>query len=404
MRILVISNRYPPDIVGGAEVVAASLCEGLSEKGYDVQVLTARASRGPVIRSAENGVSVNRMWPGSTIFPPETLSRWRSLMWQIPVHLQDLRNRWVAREVAQLCAAWRPDVVHTHNLYGLSPIVWSTAKKQGIPVVHTAHDCYLLSPTGNLRHAWEQDGGLVRAFRAIYRWWYLSQTRHVNVFCVPSQHHLDLHRRFGCRAAAYRVVKNGVRESRLAATEFGRDKDGPLAVLYLGRLESHKGIPVLLEAAEQLAGCRIRIALAGAGSLEPEVRRAADRMPHLDFEGFVSGEKRQRLFEQSDLLVLPSVCLECFGTVVLEALACGIPVVVTDIGGPAELIEDGSNGFMIPPNDAKALADLLRDLSIAPERVRSLRANARQSARDGTIEHMTDAYLEAYGEDGSVRV
>jgi len=296
----------------------------------------------------------------------------------------------------------KPEMVHSHNLYGFSPAVWRVAARQGLPVVHTAHDCYLLSPTGNLLYGWEESGFALRAFRAIYRRWYLPRTRYIDVFCSPSRHHLDLHRRIGCRAGDYQVIRNGVEQVGAGNGERGTlnkteaTREAPLRVLFMGRLESHKGIPVLLDAAELLAGVPIRLSIAGAGTFEADVRRAADRLPCVEYAGFVGGPQRHSLFRQSDLLVFPSVCLESFGAVVLEALACGVPVAVTDIGGPAELVENGVNGFKIPPNEPRALAELLKGLSAAPQRVRSMRANARASAADATVERMTDAYLKVY--------
>jgi|GEM_PF-779752 len=402
MKILIVSNKYPPDVVGGAEIVAASLCEDLARRGHEVHVLTASGKPGRTEVSSRHGVTVHRMWPGTGIFPPAGLSRLRSLARQAPVHLLDLWNHLVAAETARIIAALKPRLVHTHNLYGFSPSVWRVAGRHGLPVVHTAHDCYLLSPTGNLLFDWEGDNFVVSAFRTLYRRRYLAQTKRVDVFCSPSQHHLDLHRRLGCRAAACRVVRNGVAQAGKRNGESGtRDeveatRGAPLGVLYMGRLESHKGVPVLLKAAKKLAGSPLRLVVAGDGTLKPDVRRAAGRLSFLEYAGFVGGEERRRLFQRSDLLIFPSICLECFGTVVLEALACGVPAAVTDIGGPTELIEDGRNGFKIPPGNTNALADLLRDLSAAPEHVRSLRDNARESAAGCTVERMTDEYLRVY--------
>jgi len=271
-----------------------------------------------------------------------------------------------------------------------------------VPVVHTAHDLYLVNPTGNLLHDWERGGALARMLRALYSRCYLTRTARVDVFCAPSRHHLDFHRRLGCRAAAYRYVPNGLGDERAPHTagQVGQgarvSREEPLNVLYMGRMELHKGVPVLLKAAQLLADSPVTLTLAGAGPMEARVRDRAAALPQLSFEGFVSGDRRSELFNRSDLLVLPSICLECFGTVLLEALSRGLAVVTTEIGGQAELVKPGLNGFMVKPGDAAGLAALLQDLATRPGEVRDMAAAAVDSVKAFTRERMLKAYLAAY--------
>ena len=185
----------------------------------------------------------------------------------------------------------------------------------------------------------------------------------------------------------YEVIPNGVDLTAAPPAEaverIHADHPGTeLRVLFIGRSEERKGLPVLLRAFEALAEhVPARLAIVGT---EPEevVRSLADpeAMSSIDALGAVS---RERLWEQlvaADVLCAPSLSGESFGMVLTEAFAAGTPVIASDIAGYSDVVSDGVDGFLIPPGDPQRLAEELQRMHLEPAQRIEMGARARISA------------------------
>jgi len=168
---------------------------------------------------------------------------------------------------------------------------------------------------------------------------------------------------------------------RAATRERAGASDGDLLVLFVGRLVHEKGIETLLEAWSRAdIGPGARLAFAGSGPLESLV---AERAPSASLLGQVGADDLPALYAAADVLVLPSIETATFrepwGLVSNEAMLQGTPVVATDAVGAAAggLVRDGGNGFVVPANDADALAERLRELAASP----GLRTRLGEAAR-----------------------
>jgi glycosyltransferase involved in cell wall biosynthesis len=128
----------------------------------------------------------------------------------------------------------------------------------------------------------------------------------------------------------------------------------PVTIGLIGQISPHKGHGDAIECMSQLGnGFRLVIAGKGDPSFEADLKQSAAGLP-VEFAGFVS---LPEFFENIDILIMPS-WEEPFGIVLLEAMATGIPVIATNIGGPAEI----ARGVLIPPRDAAALAQAIRSI------------------------------------------
>jgi glycosyltransferase involved in cell wall biosynthesis len=144
-------------------------------------------------------------------------------------------------------------------------------------------------------------------------------------------------------------------------------------VLFVGKLIGRKHPADLLHAVARLDDKAVQIAFAGSGELEPELRQiAAASSVHADFLGFVNQSELPAVYASADLLVLPSDSQETWGLVVNEAMACGIPAVVSDVVGCGpDLVEAGRTGTTFPFGDTAALAGAIGNvLSFDPEQTR----------------------------------
>jgi glycosyltransferase involved in cell wall biosynthesis len=178
------------------------------------------------------------------------------------------------------------------------------------------------------------------------------------------------------------------------------ERAGPPIVLFLARLERRKGVDTLLEAFARVARSRpdVQLRFAGSGSMEDEIRWLTGReglAERVAVLGPVEREEVPALLRSSTLFCLPSLG-EPLGISALEALASGLPVVVTDTGGLAELVPDGA-GRKVPPGDSPALARALEELlGLEPEELSALGARNRAVAENYPWEAAVDRLEEVY--------
>ncbi|GAB6280190.1 MAG: hypothetical protein STSR0007_02460 [Thermovirga sp.] len=175
-------------------------------------------------------------------------------------------------------------------------------------------------------------------------------------------------------------------------------KDGNKAVILgAGRFVDWKGFDVLIRSAALVSRSRpVELWLAGTG---PELERlealAREEVAPVRFWGFV--EDIRELMWASDIFVLPSRDPEPFGLVLLEAMACGLPVIATDRGGPLDMIEDGRNGWLVPPGDPDALSRTLTEALSDPDLARKGLESMRR-AREFDFDTVADRQMKFYKE------
>ena len=151
-------------------------------------------------------------------------------------------------------------------------------------------------------------------------------------------------------------------------------------VLYLGVLKEAKGVYELLEAWRSVTAGhpRARLTLAGSGEID-RVRRAAD--DSVETPGWTSGAAKAALLDSASVFVLPSH-FEALPMAVLEAMAAGLPVVATRVGGIPDVIVDGCEGILVEPRDPAALARAIEGLLSDPARRAAMGAAARRRAQE----------------------
>src|SRR4051812_15976588 len=197
----------------------------------------------------------------------------------------------------------------------------------------------------------------------------------------------------------YRIVPNGVDLS--AAPRGPKPAADHLRLLFVGRAEERKGLPVLLRAFEALraAGVEARLTVAGATDEEVEPYLLDDE--GVDVLGRVSEGEKWRLLHGADLVCAPSLGGESFGMVLTESFAAGTPVVASDIAGYRDVLRDGVDGVLVPRADATALAEALRDLALDPARRARLAVAARERADRYAWPAGAGGVLRACGDAGA---
>jgi phosphatidyl-myo-inositol alpha-mannosyltransferase len=194
----------------------------------------------------------------------------------------------------------------------------------------------------------------------------------------------------------YRIVPNGVDLG--AARPSGARPHERLEILFIGRAEGRKGLPVLLRAFEALRGAGVDARLTVAGAAEEEVAPLLLEAEGVEVAGRVTEEEKWRLLGEADLLCAPSLGGESFGMVLTEAFASSTPVVASRIAGYRDVVRSRQDGLLVPPGDAVELGEALRDLALDPERRQCMARSARERAERFSWTQVTREVTEVYEE------
>lgn len=298
-----------------------------------------------------------------------------------------------ARAMMALLERERPDVVHTHNLFPLlSPSILVACRRAGVPVVMTVHNYRLSCPIG----VHFRDGAICEECRGGHEYRCLvnncrGSLQESGAYALRGwvTHRLGLFRRNVTRFVAISaflkdfLVADGLPADRIdvvhnaiSLPETAADPGAGGYVAFCGRLSAEKGVAVLLEAARQNPDIPVRIA--GTGELQEELAR--DAPPNVTFVGMLDRAALAAFYRGARCQAVPSVWHETFGLVAAEAMAHGIPVVASRMGGLQDLLVDGESGLLFEPGNAAALGAALRLLWDDPARAQALGRAARRHA------------------------
>ncbi len=376
LKIALVSEHASPLAViggvdaGGQNVHVAALATALAARGHDVTVYTRRDSADLADRVPFSpGVTVEHVPAGpAAVIAKDAMLR----------HMPDF-GRYLARR-------WRrdrPSVVHAHFwMSGLAAVVG--ARDLDLPVVQTFHAL----GTVKRRHQGVKDTSpeaRIRLERALSR-----DVDQVIATCTDEVFELV---RIGARRHAVSVVPCGVDLEHFSPGGPVAERTERPRILVLGRLVERKGIDTLIRALSRVPHAEVVVAGGPSRAALPEDVEARRLVAVAEEEGvaarvyFLGGVDHQAvpaLLRSADLVAC-TPWYEPFGMVPLEAMACGVPVVATAVGGLVDTVVDGTTGELVPPRRPDVLAATLRRLLADPVRLEGYglagadRAHARYS-------------------------
>jgi glycosyltransferase involved in cell wall biosynthesis len=322
------------------------------------------------------------VWPLPAAVPairwheaPQRLPKWRThytwLRWspgQIQFRNDNIIGGWAARQIELL----RPDLCYAFTQVGLETLRW--ARRSGVPTI-------LESPNGHIRN-----------FRRVYeteslRWTSRRFRGHpvpAMVARVEDEYALADRLRVSSEWSRTSLVSYGIAAERVAVFQqpvnlqrfhpvAASPPQGPLQVCFVGSLDLRKGFAYLLRAVKMLGSERIHLAIVGATGSRPCRQLFERERKGVDLTS-APGDPIP-VYQTSELMVLPTL-EDGSPFVVAEAMACGLPVVVTDSCGSAEWVRNGDTGWVIPPGDTEALAGILQEALRNRSKLREMGARA----------------------------
>ena len=425
MKILVVSNLYPPHYVGGYELRCAQVVEYLRAAGHQVRVVTSFSK----VPGADGGSGAGETAPGGEA-PVERWLRYHTFdpmpaMPRRPLAMarEQLRE---ARRFNRLLADWRPDVVNWWNLEGLTKTILPLPAAHGIPDVHCVDDTWLVREYGasgekeslgwfdfwrgnrtprTLRPA-------LAAGLAVWGWRVRregiatrpvpNRPRHV---CFVSDFMRSEHQRAGLTWPSASVIHGGVAAERFYVARNPADfAEGPLQLLYAGYVEPARGLHTIVEALGRLPqSLRERVRLSVAQTDPPranpyldEVKTTIERLGLTGTVGFLGKLPylaMPGLYATRHVLISATRRAEGLPLAMMEAMCAGCAVITTGSGGAME-IADVAGLPLFPPDDPEALSRLIGTLATDRNWVFQVALRGQEAVlKHFTFARMADALL-----------
>lgn len=415
MRILLTTHAYPPRSCGGAENYCRQLACTLRDRGHDVRVLSAAiAPSCAVVDEVVDGLHCTFV---EKPFDPHEQVFARA-------------DAAAAATVDRLLESFHPHLVHINHLGHLTLDLPRQAVRAGAAVVATLHDHWLHCPTSHmLQYGRRPCSGpapwkcsrctrwcytrirpsppgaslgerMTRAMlRRLTAVWELppGARRHrqrrarvmqaiaaIDRIICPSRHLLEFSRRCGVPEAKLVFLRHGLPPGLFAASGDrhsptndprlphpsppGRVADGrrPIRFGFVGSFNAVKGIEVLLHAFDGLEG--VELILYGRDTDNRLAQFAhVFAQGHVSHRGFLTDDRKREALAELDCLVVPSTCYENSPLVIQEAFAAGVPVLASNIGGMAELVQPGAGGWQFAVGDWRDLRRCVERLRDHPE-------------------------------------
>lgn len=397
--ICFINGAFPPFLRGGAENYIIQIARELENRGYRTSLITTKKLSSVNDLGAEEvdieGISTYRFAPPNiasrSTFPDKNLlekSIWR---------LIDLVNPYTFRTVGKILDQISPDIVHSHNLMGISTVATKQINDNSNRHIHTLHDYSLICPTGSPRsnkHELLDDfynkEAVIDHFSGVQK----SLFSQPNVVLAPSQHIIHEHCKRGFfNGVPTECVQLGIERSSIQQPCKVNSSN---RAIYVGRITKRKGLDILLKAADQ--NDEFTYDICGSGPYENVVERQADRRSNVTYHGYVDSSRLSELRQKADVAIVPSLWMENSPLTIYESFARGLPVVASDIGGIPELVSTGETGALFRPGDPKALVDTLHSV-IDSGRLDRMSEKCISWAKDHTTTHHVDQLERVYFED-----
>ncbi len=366
MRILVVIYEFPP-VGGGGGQVAQDLCQGLARRGHDVRILTAHYGDLPYYEQ-QAGVDIYRV-PSARRSP--FVAGFGAMAGFVTAGL------WAGQTLVR---QQKPDLIHVHFAVPSGPVAWALSRQYKIPYVLTAH-------LGDV------PGGVPEKTRAWFRW--------INPFTPPIWKRAsavaavsEYTRQLALKRYPVEIctIPNGVDLRELDPGQICAG-DPPL-IVFAGRFMPQKNPVQVVRTLAGLAGYPWKCVMLGDGPLRDEVQQNIRQLgleERFELPGWVSPDEVLGWYRRGDILFMPSLS-EGLPVVGVRALAMGLAIVASRVGGFIDLVDEGQNGRLIDPADPAGYQAALQEVLADRRRLQACREASRRKAGQFDLEHILDAY------------
>ena len=441
MRILIVNYEFPPIGAGGGQA-SQKIAECLVEMGHTVRVITSRPTQLYTLMGTLSLLLGLGFWVylayaklswgedisdhgftllGTLLLLTGFILRATGLIWELVMPIRGLKRVEfiegvevhrvpVMRQRQDYCStpemasfmisgAWyslwqvrefRPDVAHIFFGIPDGPIGWLLKRFYGLPYIISLRGADV--PSDEVKRFAKQ----YKVLRPLVRWlWHDADA------LVAVSNGLRSYAQETAPDLPIQVIPNAIDLSTFTPA-LRRESDGPVRLLYVGRFNIFKNVESLIEATARLQRMEVgefELELVGEGEQRPVLERMVSDLGltrRVQFTGWVPRERIADHYRLADIFVTATTW-EGMPNTVLEAMACGLPIVGTQASGLQELVCDDVNGYLVPIRDPEALAEALaRLINNGFERRRMGRESRRRAEREFAWEYIARQYVEVY--------
>ncbi|MFZ2522098.1 MAG: glycosyltransferase family 4 protein [Minisyncoccia bacterium] len=372
MKIVILSDGFPPLALGGAEVIARNLAKALAERGHEVSVITSTKDINDAGKFTDGKINIYKIYSDYS-------DRWRAY--------RSLYNSGVVHKVESILSKIKPDIVHIHNIHKhLSYACINVAKKYSRGIVLTAHDLMLVHYGKLGAHVGKNNEVEVdkisflsqimqykfryNPFRNFVIRYYLRKVD--KIFAVSSALKNILERE---GISGIEVLHNGIKvsdwiidKSKLIDFKNKYELSDKKVLFFGGRLTGIKGGIVALQVLEKVLSKIDNAVLIVVGHKDDWGKEMLEKTKDMRidrkviFTGWIPHEDIRYAYASSDVVLVLSRYLDPFPTINLEAMATSKAVVGTILGGTPEAVLDNKTGYIVDPNNIELVSEKVLDL------------------------------------------
>jgi glycosyltransferase involved in cell wall biosynthesis len=372
MRILVLNHEFPP-IGGGGGRAAEGICQTLAKRGHEIKVLTAHIKDLPR-EEQRDGYRILRI-------PCLRTQPFRASFLSMIAYV--LAGLWAG---LRLVRVFHPEVIHVHFAVPAGALGWMLSKLTHVPYVLTAHLGDVPGGVPEKTGSW---------FRYVFPFtkpiWRNAAARvAVSEFTrsLALQHYGE----------DIRVIPNGVDVNALKPNSM-RVNDPP-TIVFAGRFMEQKSPLQVVRTLNELKDIPWKCVMIGDGPLMPDIKRSIVESGVEDrfvLTGWITPDEVMKHFDHSDILFMPSLS-EGLPVVGVQALAKGLAIVASRVGGFVDLVNEDRNGYLIESGDKAGFKTRLQELLENPSRLLSLRQASLEKAKSFEIAHITEKYEKIFAD------
>lgn len=390
MRVLKVIHGFPPDYMAGSEVYSYHLVKELINQDIETFVFTRVENEFDdnykIYNEKFENINIQR------INKPKRDYLYEDKFYDVKI---DAIFKKYLKSV-------KPDIVHFGHLSHLSTNLIKIVKEFNIPVVYTIHDFWLYCVKGQMIN---QDGKICQtpsienctkcSNYVVDTQQVKESTNHmkelidlVDIFISPSNTLRDFFINQGVNSKKIKYLKYGFNTQKIAYNKKIFTKESKINFGFMGRVIPTKGIKVLVDTFKRLPDEKLSI----YGNIGVQKRFLETK--NITFKGSYDNNNINKVLQDIDVLIVPSIWYENAPLVIQEAFLAGIPVITSDIGGMAELVQNNINGFTFKVGSSDELALIIRNISNDPMILNNL-----QSGRDIVVDMKDNAkeIINIYG-------
>ncbi len=368
-RILVLNHEYPP-VGGGGGKITQNLCEGLAQQGYEIRVLTSHFKDLPL--REENDIVVYRLRAHrKQIFR----ASFQDMFWF--VLKSTIKGLSIIRR-------WKPDLIHAHFAVPAGAAAFLLSKLTGIPYILTIHGGDVPDAAPEKTAKW---------FRMIYPFSKSIWTSATRVIAVSEYVRELAEKKYD---VPIQVIGNGINLTQFAPNKI--EQHSTPRILFVGRLSPEKNPLAVVHSLSTMTDLPWECIVLGDGIMMQDLKaliRTKKMQERIQIKGWVEQFEVVKWMATSDILFMPSL-MEGLPISGLQALACGLALVMSKTGGCVNLVKEERNGYLVEPGDIIGYTNALLRLLSDPERLLKYRKYSLKISPQFSINAVVEEYDKVF--------